>query len=282
MTRSELIKKWLRRLFSSIIFSILLGLALGGLLSVFLIPEPNVTVLTISGPFLDQDDADDIMSKLQYIRSDSRIKAVVLRIDSPGGSACAIEQIYLDLLRLRQEKPLVASIGRVAASGGYYISLASNFIYAEPSSQVGSIGAFVSLPEREVLDERVGVSGPFKATGRSKRKAVGHLELVRKQFIDAVKLHRGDRLKLTEEELSRAEIHLGVEGLRYGLIDEIGTLTAAIEKAASLAGLRNYEVTEFQARSQRVSWDLSTSDLEALKAQTGLIPQYYYLYFEPR
>ncbi len=93
---------------------------------------------------------------------------------------------------------------------------------------------------------------------------------------------RGDRLQLSEEELSQGEIHVGVEALRFGLIDEIGTKTDAIEKAASLANLRNYEVVEFQLSTQPRTWFFGPSDLADLKSQTGLIPKYYYLHFESR
>lgn len=106
--------------------------------------------------------------------------------------------------------------------------------------------------------------------------------MVRQEFIDAIKSQRGDRLQLSEEELSRAEIHIGVEGLKYGLIDDIGTRTAAIEKAASLAGLRNYGMIELEIAEQLQFWFFGPSDLAALKAQTGLVPKYYYLYFESR
>jgi len=282
MSRLETTKRLLRRWFSSIPFFVVLGLILGGLISVLIMPGPNIAILTISGPILRQDYTDNILDKLEYARENNSIKAVVLRIDSPGGGASATEQIYLDLLRLRQRKPVVVSIGPLAASGGYYIALASNFIYAEPTSQIGSIGAFVSLPQPEELDEDVGTTGPFKATGGSRRKVTGHLEMVRQEFIDAIKSQRGDRLQLSEEELSRGEIHIGVESLKYGLIDEIGTRTAAIEKAASLAGLRNYEAIELEITSQPRFWFFGPSDMASLKAQTGLVPKYYYLYFESR
>jgi protease-4 len=282
MSRMESIKRSLRRWFRSIFFFVLLGLVLGGGISFLAIPRPYIATITISGPVFDQEHVDDILDLLQFTRDDYRVKAVVLRIDSPGGGASATEQIYLDVLRLRQLKPVVVSIGPIAASGGYYISAAANFIYAEPTSQIGSIGAFVSLPQPEELDEDVGTTGPFKAVGQSRRKAMGHLEMVRQEFVDAVMLQRGDRLKLSEEELSRAEIHVGVESLKYGLIDDIGTRTTAIEKAASLSGLRNYGVVELQIVNQPTFWIFNTSDLEALRTQTGLIPKYYYLYFEPR
>ncbi|MFQ5996627.1 MAG: S49 family peptidase [Dehalococcoidales bacterium] len=282
MSRLEATKRLMRRWLRSIPFFIVLGLALGVGISVLVIPRPNIATITISGPILSQTYTDNILNMLQYARDSNNVKGVVLRIDSPGGGASATEQIYLDVLRLRQQKPVVVSIGTMAASGGYYIAVASNFIYAEPTSQIGSIGAFVSLPQPEELDEDVGTTGPFKATGRSKRKAISHLEMVRQEFVDVVRSQRGDRLQLSEEELSQGEIHVGVEALRFGLIDEIGTKTAAIEKAASLASLRNYEVVEFQLSTQPRTWSFGPSDLADLKSQTGLIPKYYYLHFESR
>ncbi|MFQ6121582.1 MAG: S49 family peptidase [Dehalococcoidales bacterium] len=282
MSRLESTKRLLRRWFSSIPFFVVLGLILGGLISVPVIPKPNIGIITISGAILGQNYTDNILNELEYARENNRIKAVVLRVNSIGGGASSTEQIYLDLLRLRQQKPVVVSIGPIALSGGYYIAIASNFIYAEPTSLIGSIGAWVSLPRPEELDEDIATTGPFKATGGSRRKITGHLEMVRQEFVDAVMSQRGDRLKLSEEELSRGEIHLGVESLKFGLIDEIGTRTAAIKKAAALAGLRNYEVVELEITGQSLFRVFGPSDLAALKAQTGLIPKYYYLYFESR
>lgn len=282
MSRLESTKRILRRWFNSIPFFVMLGLILGGLISILVVPKPYVAIITITGPILTQTYTDNILDKLEYAARDDNIKAVVLRIDSPGGGVSAVEQIYLDLLRLKQEKPVVVSIGTIAASGGYYIAVASNFTYAEPTSQIGSIGAWVSLPQVEKLDENVGTTGPFKSTGGSRRKVIGHLEMVRQEFTEAVMTQRGDRLKLDEEELSRAEIYLGVEGLRYGLIDDIGTRTAAIEKAASLGGLRRYGTVSLRFVTHKLLWSFGSSDLEALKGQTGLVPAYYYLYFQPR
>jgi len=279
MPRLESAKRLMRRWFTSIPFLVVLGLVLGALISIPLIPKPYIATINISGIILDQAYTDDILDMLQYARDNNNIRAVVLRIDSPGGGASATEQIYLDVLRLRQRKPVVVSVGTIAASGGYYVAVASNFIYAEPTSQVGSVGAWVSLPSPEELDEDVGSTGPFKATGGSRRKVVAWLEMIRQEFVEAVTSQRGDRLQLSEEELSRAEIYLGVEGLRLGLIDDIGTRTDAIEKAANLAGIRNYGVVELYIPKPSY-WFFGSSDLEALKSQTGLIPIYYYLYFE--
>jgi len=276
MSRLESAKRLLRRWFTSVLFFVLLGLVLGALISIPLIPKPNIAIITISGSILEQAYTDDILDMLRYARDDDSIKAVVLRIDSPGGRASVIEQIYLDVLRLRGQKPVVASIGRRGASGGYHIAVASNLIYAQSASQVGSVGAWVSLPDPEELDEDVITTGLFKVAGRSRRKAVARLEMIGQQFVSAVMSQRGDRLKLSEEELSLAEIYPGVESLRHGLIDDIGTSTAAIKKAASLAHIRNYGVVKLYIQKPDI-WPL---DMEALKSQTGTMPVYYYLYFE--
>ena len=164
----------------------LLGLILGTLISVPVIPRPNIGTISISGVILEQTYTDDILDMLSYARYESSIKAVVLKIDSPGGAAGVIEQIYLDLLQLRQCKPVVTSVGASAASGGYYIAVASNFIYAEPTSLLGSIGGWISLPSPEELGEDILTSGPFKATGGSQRRVVGMLDTFRQQFVAAV------------------------------------------------------------------------------------------------
>ncbi len=280
MARLETVMKFMRRGLTSIPFIIVIGLVLGGLVSIPVIPRPSIATITVSGIIGGQAYVDNVLDVLQYARDDSRIKGVVLRINSPGGGVSATEQIFLELLRLRQQKPVVVSVGAIAASGGYYAALASNFIYAEPASQIGSIGVWVNLPIREELEEKIGTSGPFKATGFPMRKAVSNMEIVRQTFVEAVVSQRGERLRLSEEELSRAELYLGLEGIRNGLIDDIGTRTAAIEKAANLAGVRNYGVIDLVIPGPAVFPFFSASDLEALKSQINFVPVYYYLYFE--
>ncbi len=279
MFNMESVKGCLRRWLVSIPFFALYGLILGVLISIPLIPKAIVATVNISGAIVGQAHIDDILDMLRYAQDEERIKAVVLRIDSPGAGASTTEEIYLDVLRLRQQKPVVASVGTIAASGGYYIAVAANFIYAEPTSQLGGVGAWTRLPSPEKVDEDTITSGLFKVTGGSRRKAFATLETARQQFVDAVISQRGERLELSEEELSQAEIYMGAESLRYGLIDGIGTSTAAIEKAASLARIKNYGVKELYIEKP-VFWFFGASDLEALKSRTGLVPAYYYLYFE--
>jgi protease-4 len=280
MSRLESTKRLMRRWFWSIPFFVVLSLILGVLISIPVIPTPTIATIDISGAIMEQAYTDSIVGMLKYAKNNDSIKAVVLHIDSPGGSAGAIEPIYLDLLQLRQQKPVVASIGTMGASGGYYVAVASNFIYAEPTSFLGSVGAWASLPSPERLGEDIITTGPLKATGGSRRKYTGVLETFRQQFVEAVTSQRGDRLKISEEELSRAEIYTGSESLRYGLIDDVGTTSAAIEKAASLAGVRHYGVVALYIPKPITLWLFSSSDLEDLKSQPSLVPLYYYLYFE--
>ncbi len=280
MSKPESFKRFLRRWLTSLPFYVLLGLILGVVVAIPAVPRPKIATINISGPILDQSLSDDILDSLKQVRDNNSIKAVVLQIDSPGGGAALVEPIYLELLRLRQEKPVVAVIASMGASGGYYIAIAANFIYAQPTSQVGSIGVWGSLPDPEELEENVLTSGLFKATAGSRRQAIAELEMVRQEFVTAVMSQRGDRLKLSAEEISLAALYLGVQALKYGLVDDIGSVTTAIEKAASLARLRDYEVVKL-ANFQPLPLFFFFS-VEQLKSRTGSVPVYYYLYFESK
>jgi len=275
MSKLRVLRRLLRRCVRSVPFFVVAGLALGWLVGALGIPRPYVATVDLSG-VIEQEQGVDLQTTLSALRGNRNVKAVLLEVDSPGGLAVTTQQVYFDLLKLRREKPVVALIGAEGASGAYHIAVACNYIYAQQASQVGSIGAWVVLPEREELDEESITTGPFKATGGSRRDAVAELEMVRREFVSAVVQNRKDRLRLSEEELSRAEIYMGVEALEYGLIDEIGTRSDAIAKAAGLAGIRNYGVVKWYAGSARAG----IPSIEALRARTGLMPTYYYLHFE--
>jgi protease-4 len=275
--------------FRSYIFWIAISLIIGGLISVFgfqaFIAKPEVGIIRISGSILWQEQADEIIEQLRYAKEKKEIKAVVLEIDSPGGEASVTEGLYLAVLRLREEKPVVASINQKGASGGYYIAIASNFIYAKPDSEIGSIGAWTSLPWPEVPSEETLPTGPFKDTGMTRRKAVGQLEMLRQSFLEAVLFHRGEKLKLSSEELTRAEVYTGIEGLRAGLIDEIGSSFDAIEKAAEISGISHYrvvdvakEIAERERKATEKGVTLPTPESEKKAIETkNLLPTYYYL-----
>jgi len=261
---------------------IILALIIGGLISVFsfreFIAKPEVGVIRISGPILFQEQTDEILEQLRYAKEKKTIKAVVLEIDSPGGEASVVEGIYLALLRLREEKPIVASINQRGASGGYYIALASNFIYAKPDSEIGSIGAWTSLPYPEMPSEDILPTGPFKDTGMTRQKAVGQLEMLRQSFLGVVLFHRGEKLKISADELTKAEVYTGIEGLGAGLIDEIGSNFDAIEKAADYAGIAHYQVVDIAEKmAEKVQTEKRGVTQPTTESKKELLPTYYYL-----
>lgn len=271
----------------SLVTYVVIGLVLGYYVSNILVSQPVVGVVRISGAIQDESGfgrvvtADDVIAMLRYAGDSSEIKAVVLDINSPGGLASASEEVYMDILRLRQKKPVVASIGSIGASGAYYIAVASDRIYASPTSIVGSIGVITRLPSPASVDERTLTSGPFKETGGTKREWVYQSQLVAKAFQQAVANQRGDRLKMTEEELRSARIYLGTVGLEKGLIDEIGSISDAIDKAAEIAKIRNYRVIDInkELNLTKTSSVFFVNKSEVMQ-ETNTAPVNYYLYME--
>jgi protease-4 len=187
----------------------------------------------------------------QAISNDS-IKAVVVVIDSGGGYADYIEQIYLDLMMLKGRKPLVASIIS-ALSGGYYIAVAANYIFAHPTSMVGNVGVKASTPPILIPSEIYIETGAYKWTGFSTLLFPFNLSRALDNFLSAIEKNRGDKLKISRDHLKRALIYLGAEALELGLIDEVGSLQNAVEKAAKMANLTKYDVIEVKPKSMQES-----------------------------
>lgn len=271
------------RLLGSYIGIVVMALIISYVSFSLFIGPPKIGIVKISGFTLDQSTADKVSRLLKYAKDEKSIKAVVLQLDSPGGGATATEEIYLSLLELRKEKPVVVSVDGSALSGGYYIAVASDFIYAKPTSLVGSIGVWMRIPGPERLQEDIMPSGPAKSTGGVRKKAASWLQMVAEGFLQAVIIQRGSNLRLTKEELSQAEIYIGTEALRYGLIDKIGSRSEAVEKAASLAGLRNYQEVDINKQLELLLpysgfffYELSP-DIKDLSPAESVYPQYYYL-----
>lgn len=264
--------------------AVVLGLVLGNLVFNGFIGQPNVGVVRINSTLYPWT-APSIVKMLEYAGQNNAIKAVVLEIDCPGGDAVSTEELYLDIVRLRNTKPVVAYVNTVGASGGYYIAAAANFIYAKRSSTLGSVGAYVSLPERETVLEAAIPTGPNKATGSSMREVVSRLEMLKQSFLQAVSAQRGDRLQISREELSRAGVYNGIQAVRYGLIDEIGSGSDARQKAAELAGLRNYGVIDIneELSLSLPAWYVreASPSTQAPKLEGDMLPIYYYLYLSP-
>lgn len=208
-----------------------------------LMPQPAVGIIR-----LDTDiwsgSAEYIQYQIQAAREDSRIKAVVLLLDTPGGEVVATQNIYLELQSLRQEMPVVGSIDTVAASGGYYAAMAADPIYARPSSAVGNVGVWSIVPDELAVNDEIIASGPFKLTGSNREEFMRELEGIKQEFLNTVFSQRGERIKITPEELSQGLIYPGRDAARLGLIDQVGSNSDAIAEAARQAHITDYAIID--------------------------------------
>ena len=204
-------------------------------------------ILEVRGMILD---SDSLIRQIDEFRRSTGIKAVVLRVDSPGGGVGPSQEIHAELVRLAQEKPLIVSMGSVAASGGYYLAVAGERIFANQGTITGSIGVIMSFPDYQELMGKVGVksqvvkSGRFKDVGSPTRTFTdadrellqGMIDDVHAQFVEAVSAGR----KIPQERLQPfvdGRIFTGRQALEAGLVDDIGTMQDAIKYAAKVTGL---------------------------------------------
>lgn len=279
MQNSQGSLRGISRLSNSYIFLAIVSIIIGILIFQFFIKIPNVGVIAIDTPIMGEETKDEIVKMLRYAREDNSIKAVVLEMNCPGGEASKIEEIYFEVLRLRSEKPVITSIDGMGVSGGYYIAAASNFIYAKPSSEVGSIGVISVLPKPASLDEELIISGPYKST-QSRKHYASQVEMTKQYFVESIIAQRKDRLNIDKENLSKAEIYTGIEGMRYGLVDGIGTRSDAIEKAASYAGIANYGLVDINkaVSINEYAPELVSPYSNDTLSKTNTGPANYYLY----
>ncbi len=238
---------------------------------------PKVGIITLDTSFLSADTKDDIIRMLRYAGDEPSIKAVVINMDSPGGEVSKIEEIYLEVLKLKAKKPVVVSVDSSALSGGYYVSSAANFIYVKPSSEIGNIGVISTLPEPWKPDSEQITTGPFKISGKSRKSYAAQVETIKKGFLMAVISQRGDKLQIDSERLSTAEIFLGAEGVKYGLADAVGTGSDAVRKTADLAGIANYDTLNIN-KAMNISFSGQFHGLSELNKTTT--PANYYIYQE--
>ncbi|MEZ4853577.1 signal peptide peptidase SppA [Flavobacterium sp.] len=199
-----------------------------------------------------------IKRSLKEAREDDDVKAIVLRVDSPGGSALTSELIWREIEITKKVKPVVVSMGNVAASGGYYIACNANRIFAEPSTITGSIGVFGMLPNFKELADNIGVNAeqvtthnlsagysPFEPINEEyKTIALESIETIYTNFINRVATGR----KMTPEQvdaIAQGRVWLGTDALKNGLVDEIGGLDDAITYAAKQAKTNSYRIENY-------------------------------------
>lgn len=281
LTRSPL------RLIFAFILVIIVPLAVGIYAAPRAVPQPKVGVIRLYYEIFDLT-AEEFKAQLAYARNDPTIKAVVIIINSPGGTANDSEEMYLDVLKTRQEMPIVASVDFLAASGAYYVAAATDEIYAKPGSAIGSIGVITFLPDTVFIEEDLLTTGPYKAFGGTRDGFSRRAETLKDVFVNAVAVGRGDRLLANFETLTRAEIFDGVTAQQLGMIDGMISTQEAIARAGALAGLRDYEVVELypltfmdDENPNALAYRPPQIDLERLWAMPAdLPPGIYYRYIE--
>ena len=203
--------------------------------------------------------AQTVCRDLEKLMNDDDVKAVVLRVNSPGGSAYASEQIWRSVTNLKAKKPVVVSMGGYAASGGYYISCNANYIITEPTTLTGSIGIFGMFPDvSQLLTQKLGVK--FSEVKTNKHSAFGAMSrpfnaeetALLEQYIDrGYKLFRqrvadGRKLSVDQvEEIAQGRVWLGNDALPIKLVDAVGSLDDAVKKAAELAKLKEYHASSY-------------------------------------
>jgi protease-4 len=208
----------------------------------------DIGVVEIEGAIVD---ADAVIDQLIRYRENTGMKAIVLRINSPGGAVGPSQEIYQEVMKTRKQKKVVASLGSVAASGGYYIACGSDAIVANPGTITGSIGVIMQFSNLEGLMKYIGMktytykSGEYKDIGSPFRDPtpadqeilMGVIRNVYEQFVEAVA--KGRRMDVNRvKELADGRILSGQQAMEKGLVDQMGNLQDAIDLAAKLSNIK--------------------------------------------
>jgi protease-4 len=228
----------------------------------------RIAIVYVEGSIVDGKGEDTDIGSDKYrnilsdLRKDSKVKAVVLRVNSPGGSAIASEVIWRELELIRKEKPVVVSMGDYAASGGYYISCGADSIFAQPNTLTGSIGVFtIMVDAQKMFNDKLGIN--FDGVGTHAYADYGNIarpmtnleRQVAQRDVDSVyamfKKRVGTARKLNPakvDSLAQGRVWSGTDALAVGLVDKLGSLQDAISCAARMAKLDDYGLREFPRR----------------------------------
>lgn len=213
----------------------------------FVTRGPGVGLIEIVGPIYD---SRKWCGQLDQFRLNNQVKSIVVRVESPGGGVAASQELYEAIRRAREVKPVIVSMGGVAASGGYYCSLGADTIMANPGTTTGSIGVLIELPMFHELMDKIGVdaelikSGEFKASGspfrelteRERKYFQGYVDDAYEQFIETVAQERGLDLR-DVRSVADGRVFTGKQAQDLGLVDLLGDFHAALELASRLGGL---------------------------------------------
>lgn len=262
----------------------------------------EVAVLYAAGEIVDgegtgpgQIGGDKFSRELRKLREDDAVKAVVLRVNSPGGSALASDIIWREVVLTKKVKPVIVSMGDLAASGGYYISAAADSIFAEPTTITGSIGVFGVIPNfQNLMNNKIGVHYDGVKTGRfadlmtsfDRPLTAEERDIIQRE-VDKVYgtftkvVADGRKLSIADvDSIGQGRVWTGAQGVNNKLVDRLGNLDAAIQAAAKKAKLSNYKVSQYPEKEDPFTSILNNSKE---KVQVWLAKEQmgeYYRYFD--
>lgn len=237
--------------------------------------------------------SERISRALRAARTDDKVKAVVLRINSPGGSSLASDVIWREVMLTKKAKPIIVSMGDVAASGGYYIACAADSIFAQPTTITGSIGVFGLIPNMQhFFNNKLGITfdgvqtGLFSNTGSVTRPLTNAEKIIIQNEVNHIynsftsKVGEGRKKSQSYiDSIGQGRVWSGREALKNGLVDRLGNIQDAINSAAKKAGLSEYKIVDYPTLKDPLSFLLnhSTDKLENyfIKRKMGESYQYY-------
>ncbi len=247
----------------------------------------KVALVRIDGPIIE---AKSIVDEIDGYAKDNSIKALVLRVNSPGGGVVPSQEIYDEVKRAAAQKKVVVSMGSLAASGGYYISAPANKIIANPGTITGSIGVIMEVPNVKALMDKIGVkteviksgkhkdiASPFRDIGKEERDILqGVMDDVHEQFIAAVS--EGRKMPVDKvREIADGRIFSGRQAIKAGLVDELGDLDYTIKTAAKMAGIKGEPEVITKKEKSRIL-DLLSDRLQEGVSKILPTPELKYMY----
>jgi protease-4 len=263
--------------------------------------KDRIAVVFAKGPILYGEGSESIIAQgifvetLEELSKDDWIKAVVLRVDSPGGSALTSELIWRTIEKLKKSKPVIVSMGNVAASGGYYIAAGADHIFADPLSITGSIGVFATLPNVKGFLDDIGIQAqsvethpnalgysPFQTLNKSyEKQMISGIENIYDIFKERV-IQGRELSPEAVENLAQGRVWSGKQALKLGLIDDLGDLQDAITLAAKDLEIEDYNVIEYPKFEENLENMLKgiTPSLEMKNPLKNLIPEQMMLILE--
>ena len=256
--------------------------------------DEKIAIVEVRGVIIDPQPT---VEKLIKFRKNENVKAIILRIDSPGGAVGPAQEIYSEVKKAQREKKVLVSMGSVAASGGYYVACAADKIMANPGTITGSIGVIVESLNVEDLFRKIGLrseviksgehkdmGSPFRKMGPEEKRLLQEvLDSVHEQFIQAVA--EGRKLPLEKvRSLADGRIFSGDQARTMGLVDELGNLQDTIALAAKMVGIKGEPEVIYPEKKRFSLLDLLLGEtiLRFLESRGETLPRLYFLFSLPQ